>query len=583
MKIYRLSIENFRGIQLLDWKIKSSLVCLIGPGNATKTTILESIYLALYPTWNLSLSDVDFHNSNVDIPISITVTVGELPKKLLDFYKFSECYGGRNKNGDLSSEPISDDENTLTIQLKVDKSLEPKWFLISERLQEEREISFRDRAELEVFFAGNSIDREFVWHRGSSISKLTTEDSEIQLVLAKASRIARAAIKDDDFQELQKVAKIVNEIANNYGVSISNLRPALDSQTWGIVSLHDNRVPFRLSGLGTRRLMAIGLQSAVADNNGILLIDEIEQGLEPYRLRNLVSQLNPNDGLGQTFMTTHAPVVVSQMDVDEIHFVQNTLGKITIRTLADYPDLKKSLKEVPEAFLAKKTIVCEGQTELSLCESLDRVWHQLGNKRFASIGVVPLFPEISGGNKKSPEAAKALAVIGYTTMYFGDSDKPLKPSEVELRNSEVNVIIWSDKLCTEQRVFFDMPWAAIEDLVCGYIACREQEMGQIENALEVVAQHIKDFDHADNTADAMMRTLRDISQYKHVVSNWGTQLDERRVREILGTTAHKNNWFKSKLHADKFAAIVCSHISTIDSTTDLAVKLDNFKQWVYGQ
>ena len=52
MRIRHISIKNFRGIKELDWKVTGDFVCLIGPGDSTKSTILDAIECALYPRWN---------------------------------------------------------------------------------------------------------------------------------------------------------------------------------------------------------------------------------------------------------------------------------------------------------------------------------------------------------------------------------------------------------------------------------------------------------------------------------------------------------------------------------------------------
>jgi predicted ATP-dependent endonuclease of OLD family len=47
MKLRYLKIKNFRGIKECEWWIKSDLVCLVGPGDSTKTTLLSAVGLAL--------------------------------------------------------------------------------------------------------------------------------------------------------------------------------------------------------------------------------------------------------------------------------------------------------------------------------------------------------------------------------------------------------------------------------------------------------------------------------------------------------------------------------------------------------
>jgi AAA ATPase domain len=49
MQIRHISIKNFRGIQKMDWALHSQIVCLVGAGDSTKSTILDAIEYALSP------------------------------------------------------------------------------------------------------------------------------------------------------------------------------------------------------------------------------------------------------------------------------------------------------------------------------------------------------------------------------------------------------------------------------------------------------------------------------------------------------------------------------------------------------
>ena len=83
MVIRHVKITRFRGIKELEWAVDGRMVCLVGPGDSTKTTILDAIELALAPRWPVQFSDVDFYEceSKPDDPIEIEVTVGELPEE----------------------------------------------------------------------------------------------------------------------------------------------------------------------------------------------------------------------------------------------------------------------------------------------------------------------------------------------------------------------------------------------------------------------------------------------------------------------------------------------------------------------
>ena len=86
MRIRRISIKNFRGIQQLVWNVPdSALLCLIGRADSTKSTILEALRRVFYPQWNLAFDDADFFQCDPANTICIDATlVGNLPEQFRD-------------------------------------------------------------------------------------------------------------------------------------------------------------------------------------------------------------------------------------------------------------------------------------------------------------------------------------------------------------------------------------------------------------------------------------------------------------------------------------------------------------------
>jgi putative ATP-dependent endonuclease of OLD family len=100
-----VQIRNFRGIASLDWSPSPGLNCLIGPGDSGKTTILDAIDLCIGARRNVPFSDADFHNLDIEQPISIAVTLGALP----DALRSMESYGQYLRGYDASTETLEDE------------------------------------------------------------------------------------------------------------------------------------------------------------------------------------------------------------------------------------------------------------------------------------------------------------------------------------------------------------------------------------------------------------------------------------------------------------------------------------------
>jgi len=99
---------------------------LIGPGDSGKSSILDAIDYCMGARRNVSISDADFYRLDVEQPISISITIGELD----DTLKSMEAYGFylRSYNaatGLIEDEPEAATETVLTINMKVGSDLEP--------------------------------------------------------------------------------------------------------------------------------------------------------------------------------------------------------------------------------------------------------------------------------------------------------------------------------------------------------------------------------------------------------------------------------------------------------------------------
>ncbi|HQH51542.1 MAG TPA: AAA family ATPase [Candidatus Hydrogenedentes bacterium] len=98
-------MRHFRGIDELDWVPDSPITCLVGPGDAGKSTVLEALELVLSPRWNPSFDDSDFSNGDSTTVIEIMATLGGVPDELLLEGKF----GLEARGWDVTGKEIHDE------------------------------------------------------------------------------------------------------------------------------------------------------------------------------------------------------------------------------------------------------------------------------------------------------------------------------------------------------------------------------------------------------------------------------------------------------------------------------------------
>ena len=545
MKIKYIEIHNFRGIKSLESTIEDDIICLIGAGDTCKSTILDSLAIVFSNRWNTDFNDSDFYNQEIDQPILIRVTIGDLQDDLLSESKYGHYLRGwDNKNKSIVDEPNDDLEDVITIQLFVDKNLDPQWTVYAERITEPRILSATQRDEFKVKLIGNFVDREFTWNRGTSLNRhFNIEVNQIKQLGNELIRNAaqKATTQNDD--DTSKIIADIQGIAENYAIPLESLCMNLDAKLFspisGSLSLFDSQIPFRQKGLGSKKLLSFAIQKHGCGDNGILLCDEVELGLEPNRICRLIN--NMKSGLkGQIILSTHSPVVLRELSCKQLWYVENSKGIININRLTDTlsPDdvnlLQANVRKNAESFLSKKLIVCEGATEVGFLRGLDNFWTQQGNKPCAFYGV-SFFD--GGGSISAIRLSTRLCHIGYNVAVFGDSDTTeIISAKGTLESQGISIFVWPGNTHIEGRLFSDLPPAGIIELMA-YI---------IEN---------KSIDHVKS---------KYASEYNVLPAD--LLVHPENYRANLSQLAHKNDWFKRIDHGVKIAEILCRHISNINDT-----------------
>lgn len=133
-QIRHIAIENFRCIEKLDWHPCAGVNCLIGPGDAGKSSILDAIDLCLGARRTVQFTDADFYGLDVTAPVVITITIGDLS----DALKSMDTYGAYVRSFDPTTKTIDDEpeagkETVLSVRLQIGSDLDPVWSLVSDR------------------------------------------------------------------------------------------------------------------------------------------------------------------------------------------------------------------------------------------------------------------------------------------------------------------------------------------------------------------------------------------------------------------------------------------------------------------
>ena len=464
MFITNIDIENFRGIKTgnIMFPIDSRMICLIGSGDSTKSTVLKAIEWLFWPSWNLIACDNDFYACDTSVPIILRGTFTEIPETLMSEDKFGLYL--RKPNTELN--PCVDDEPTtdlpicLTIQLTINDTLEPKWEIVCNR-KEPRQISHTDRKLLAVGNVGGNCAKDLVWGKSSVLQKY----ADAKGVLHDAHTAAlREVANRTDFHELDEVGETLVAVGKQYGVGfesqIKNRMIIQNGSFSSAVGLFDGETPLNQRGTGSQRLLSMGLNIQVSEGSALLLIDEVESGLEPYRLRSLLNEFRINHTTaGQVIMTTHSPIAVAECTIEEILIIQSMAGKTEAFRLKsadkDVNDMMQAeIRKNAEAFLCKRLIVCEGKTEIGFVRALDSYLAKTKNFRMAYKGV----GTADGGGSSIFKCVDILRSCGYKVCLLMDSDVPDEnDSKLDLIFDNTSVFDWDEPNAFEEQIFFDVP------------------------------------------------------------------------------------------------------------------------------
>ncbi len=364
--ICRLTIENFRGIRRLQWKPVPGMNLILGGGDVGKTTILEAIGLLLSPTNNVVLSESDYYKRDYESEFLIQAVL-RLPHNSDIGHQRAFAWPWELKDGDAIM-PSADADSTkreacYCVQARGTPELDVTWEVVQ---PDGTTVSLSQTVRRNIgvirMSGEDRNDRDLRLVYGSALDRLLADDglrARIQQVVAsfdlneKLGVEGRAALAELDATLARESlpSGLSLGLTSAQGISIGALVGLLATKWPGIA------LPMASWGTGTRRMATLQISSATSSQSRITVVDEIERGLEPYRLRKFVGALQ--SAPTQSFVTTHSAVTISAVEDAQLWYLDSkgVIGAIPYRKAS------AQQRRDPETFLARLTIVAEGPTE----------------------------------------------------------------------------------------------------------------------------------------------------------------------------------------------------------------------------
>ena len=457
--IRQIRIERYRGIKSLTWNPVPGMNVVLGGGDVGKTTILEAIALLLSPSNTVNLSEADYWQRDSESEFVIQAMFS-LPSSsdISQQSKLALPWAWNGNDAVLPLMPEDGDDDmpppslpVYRFQVRGTADLEIVWEIVHPN----DEVDFLPaalRRQIGVVRLGGDErnDRDLRLAYGSALDRLLADKvlkGRISQALAKfnltnmlAEDANEALAKlDEALEKASLPRKLELGLTSSQGLSIGALIGLLAASDEGV------SLPLASWGAGTRRMVTLQIAAATESETRITVIDELERGLEPYRVRKLTQTLQSETT--QSFVTTHNAVAISAADQAHLWYLDpdGHIGRLPREKIARQQDRD------PETFLCRLAIVAEGQTEVGFVRYLlERVID--GDLLDHGLRVCH-----GQGNEATLELLEALAVTGLRFGGFADNEGKFSGRWSTLKTKMGKTLFQWGAGSTEQNVIVQLP------------------------------------------------------------------------------------------------------------------------------
>lgn len=544
--IRHLSILRFRGIEKLTWFPEKGMNLLLGGGDVGKSTILDAIALLLNPTNAATLSDADYwqrrHEEGFEIAatMSLPLTCGIVEQRKASWpWEWGE-------DGAKLPDPEANDGQPVDPVFCVRVCGTPDFELQHEICQPDESfdhfpVSVRRNIGVVRLSGDDRNDRDLRLIQGSALDRLLSDrtlrsrladklgETDIHGELKDGPKAALADL-DDRFQERTLPGKLSLGLVGGPGFSLN----ALIGLT---AAKNDAMLPLSSWGAGTRRLAALEIAAAHHADNPIMVVDEIERGLESYRQRILIEELV--DSPSQVFVTTHSAPAVHAAAKATLWYVDagGTVGRLPATVAAQQ-------KRDPETFLARVAVIAEGATEVGF---VTRLLNRSLGEDMRRHGI---WVSDGGSNSEALTVLKGLAKSGLTVAGFADSEGTHEAAWQNTKAKLGDLLMRWQQGCLETNLIPHVQEHQLE----AFIAERDGDTGE---RLRTMADRLG---LADKSLAAILAATDDIRQLmiEAACGNPPTDPDAPDAQK-KAWRKHGQRWFKSVAGgtelADKMVAL----------------------------
>jgi len=483
MKIYSISIDNFRGIRTAKLTLPDHAV-FVGDNNTGKSSILEAIDLVLGPDRLNRRPPVDEHDfyqgryladvaedtakdaKPTDVPkITIEVTITDLSTeqqaRFGDYIEWLKIgtgtfYDSPDPTGvdaaDIAAalrvtfvgvyDPDEDDFNgttyfgrslhetdTPTIFVKKDK--QHCGFLLLRSLRTgTRALSLEHGSLLDIILRLKEI-RPQMWE--DTITALAKFD------VASDPELGISGVLESINKSLKKY--VPREWGAKPHLKVSSLtREHLRKVVTAFIATGDGNhaAPFYRQGTGTINMLVLALLSQIAEDkqNVIFGMEEPETAIPPYAQKCIVHELRKLSA--QTIFTSHSPYILEEFSLDETVVLARsddgvlTHSKIVLPESVKHKRYRQEFRtRFCEGLLSRRVLIVEGATEATSFPVAARRLAELNPATYTSVEALGICVIDAGSETQIADLAGLYSGLGKRTFALCDKQSDEAKSAIE--------------------------------------------------------------------------------------------------------------------------------------------------------
>ncbi|WP_077147840.1 ATP-dependent endonuclease [Sphingopyxis sp. KK2] len=503
MKIYAVSIENFRGISSAKLVLPDHAV-FIGDNNTGKSSVLEAIDLALGPDRLSRRPPVDEHDffEGKYLPLAAAPAaegavadeaeekpVAEAPKIIVEvtiagLSEEQEARFGGNiewlnvETGDFFTEanPEGVDAANIKAALRVtfigaydsdeDDFVGNTFYSRSLKEADKPEpFSKKDKQHCGFLFLRSlrTGSRALSLEHGSLLDIiLRLKEIRPQMWEGTIGALAAFDVASDPALGISGVLDSIDKSLKKYvprewGVKphlkVSNLtREHLRKIVTAFIATGDgdHAAPFFRQGTGTINMLVLAMLSQIAEDkqNVIFAMEEVETAIPPYAQKRIVHELRKL--AAQSIVTSHSPYVLEEFKLDETVILSRANDGVLNQAQISLPDSVKHKRyrqefrtRFCEGLLSRRVLIAEGATEASAFPVAARRLSELNSATYASLEALGICIIDAGTESQIADLAGLYKGLGKRT--FGLCDKQTDPAKAAIEAQVERLFMHEEK------------------------------------------------------------------------------------------------------------------------------------------